>query len=169
MENAMKRILLATTVIGLTATTAANALISGGVLMDLNVNSLPVTCSFTNSVTGSMDYNPALEVFDQTTGTPQAAELDLTYRNLETIQVFSSGFFDGNGSAITNVNWGTSTIFKTVPITSTGALTAAWTLTPSETEATDTVSVFPTSIAVAQDAIASTGTFTETIIVACVE
>ena len=165
----MKRLIITTTVLGMTAATGANALISGGVLMDLNVNSLPVTCSFANGVTGSMDYNPALEVFDQTTGTPQAAELDLTYRNLETLQIFSSGFFDGNGSAITSVGWGTSTIFKTVAVTTTGLLTAEWTLTPSETEATDTVSVFPASIAVAQDAIASTGTFTETIIVACVE
>lgn len=165
----MKKILLAATIIGLAATTASNALISGGVLMDLNVNSLPVTCSFTNPQQGSMDYNPALEVFDQTTGTPQAAELDLTYRNLAELQVFSSGFFDGNAGGITSVVYGSTTLFKTVAITDNADLTAEWTLTPSETEATDTVSVFPTSIAVAASSIASTGTVTETFVVACVE
>lgn len=149
--------------------TAAAADISGGVLMDLNVNALPVTCAFTNPVTGSMDYDPAFERFDSATGTPAAAEIDLTYRNLATLNVSNSGFFDGNAGGITSVLYGTNTLFKTVAITDNGDLTGSWTLTPSETEATDTISVLPNIITVPASAISATGTVSTTFVISCVE
>ena len=104
----MKQLLLTTTaatiMLGTTAfagITTAVPVVDGAGDIQMSIGVLPETCSFSNPVSGTMNYNALTETFE--TGTPST--LDVFARNVDQIFVDAAPTLD-NGATITNFTWG---------------------------------------------------------------
>ena len=143
--------------------------LTGNMYLDLHVDTLSVTCAFDTPVTGKMEYDNANERFDSSVGVAIPATVNLSYRNLATLNVSNDASFNSQVGAITAVNYGLTTVFGETPISPTSPHTGAWTLVASSTPAVGVISLLPSSILVAEADIPATAIYTEAFVVTCVE
>lgn len=143
--------------------------ISENLQLDLHVNVLSVTCSFDTPVVGRMDYDNANERFDSSIGVSAPATVNLSYRNLTTLNISNDASFNGQANAIQSIAWGPTTTFAGAAVMPTGSHAASWTVVPSTTPAVGVISLLPTTIAVAEADIPALAVYTEAFVVTCVE
>lgn len=134
----------------------------------LNVTTLATSCSFAGPLTGSMPYDEPNAQFTSVGGT--AATMDITYRELTTLNIVNDGVFDSKAGAITEIDYTGSTFDGTAFVNgAAGSLAASATLTPAGTLVIGTLSLLPTSIDVALSQIDDYGAYPTSFTVTCVE
>ena len=134
----------------------------------LSVTTLATSCSFSVPVTGTMPYDEPNAQFTSVGGT--AATMNITYRELTTLNIVNDGVFDGKSDAITDIDY-TGTTFDGNAFTNgaTGSLAASVTLTSSGALQIGELSLLPTSMDVALAQIDDYGNYPTSFTVTCVE
>lgn len=160
----MKTTLLAMVAISFGMVTQA---IAEEVTQNIEVGALTPTCTFSNTVVGTLVYDENTDTFAVAGGSPSS--VDVFYRNMDVIQIVNDGTLGSITDAYSSADYqNASTALGTTSFTNTGPLTAQATLTPN-VDGNETLTIAPTLTKATGVLLSQNTTYTTSYTVTCIE